>query len=175
MNGGEEPVYTIEFLFDTDVSCSITVYFGCIEEIMSRGVRYVSYYLLKYFCYSLLIHFNSANRYVSRSGLQPESFHYKPGAAQLFSQPTLVWSPCDSVPQQPQQVQTTLYPTGALPNRTPAHAGTVPGVDGDIIPVVIVCQAEEGDGNQQNLHIFPDLTHIISMILQISSTKLRIV
>ena len=73
--------------------------------------------------------------------MQPETFHYKPGAAQLFSQPTLVWSPCDNVTVS--HVQTTLYPNGTLMNRV-THV--VPGVDGEIIPVVIVCQAEEGDG-----------------------------
>lgn len=99
---------------------------------------------------------------MSRSGLQPETFHYKPGAAQVFSQPTLVWSPCDSVAQQT-QVQTTLYPTGALPNRTPVQAGGVPGVDGDIIPVVIVCQAEEGDGKWLHLALIKDLYKVISL------------
>ncbi len=39
LNGNDEPLYTIEFVFDTDVSCSITVYFGCAEELVSRGVR----------------------------------------------------------------------------------------------------------------------------------------
>lgn len=37
--GVEEQCYTVEFLFDTDVSCSITIYFGCTEEVLPRGVR----------------------------------------------------------------------------------------------------------------------------------------
>lgn len=36
---GEEPTYTVEFVFDSDVSCSVTIYFGCAEEVMARGVR----------------------------------------------------------------------------------------------------------------------------------------
>jgi hypothetical protein len=36
---GEEPSYTVEFVFDSDVSCSVTIYFGCAEEVLARGVR----------------------------------------------------------------------------------------------------------------------------------------
>lgn len=38
-DGTEELAYTVEFVFDSDVSCSITIYFGCAEEVMNRGVR----------------------------------------------------------------------------------------------------------------------------------------
>lgn len=120
---GEDPVYTIEFVFDSDVSCSVTIYFGCAEEVMTRGVRYVS-----------------------RTGSQPETFHYKPGAAQVFSQPTVVWSP-SSIQQTQMQVQTSLHPSGQLMTRV---TEVIPGPEGDIIPVVIVCQAEEGDDPKQH-------------------------
>ena len=36
---GEDPAYTVEFVFDSDVSCSVTIYFGCAEEVLARGVR----------------------------------------------------------------------------------------------------------------------------------------
>ena len=45
--------------------------------------------------------------------------------------------------QLPIQVQTSIYPSGQLMTRV---AEVIPGPEGDIIPVVIVCQAEEGDG-----------------------------
>ena len=80
--------------------------------------------------------------YVSRSGSPPETFHYKPGAGQVFSQPTVTWSPCNI--QQPQiQVQTSINTSGQWTTRI---ADNSPGTEGDIIPVVIVCEAEEGDG-----------------------------
>jgi len=121
-SGVEETAYSIEFVFDSDVSCSVTVYFGCSEESMSRGVRYVS-----------------------RSGSQPETFYYKPGAAQMFNQPTVLWCPCDI--QSHLHVQTNLYPSGQLMTRV---ADVTPGTEGEIIPVVIVCQAEEGDDPKQH-------------------------
>lgn len=80
--------------------------------------------------------------YVSRSGCPPETFHYKPGAGQVFSQPTVMWSPCNV--QQPQiQVQTSINTSGQWTTRI---ADNSPGTENDIIPVVIVCEAEEGDG-----------------------------
>ena len=77
-----------------------------------------------------------------RAGSSPETFHYKPGAGQVFSQPTVTWSPC-STQQTQLQVQTSINPSGQWTTRI---ADVIPGSEGDIIPVVIVCEAEEGDG-----------------------------
>jgi len=46
------------------------------------------------------------------------------------------------------QVQTSLHPSGQLMTRV---TEVIPGPEGDIIPVVIVCQAEEGDGMCSNI------------------------
>ena len=86
--------------------------------------------------------FIDLDSYVSRSGSPPETFHYKPGAGQVFSQPTVTWSPCNVQPAQI-QVQTSINPSGQWTTRV---ADAPPGTEGDIIPVVIVCEAEEGDG-----------------------------
>lgn len=60
----------------------------------------------------------------------------------MFSQPTVTWSPCN-IPQAQIQVQTSISPSGQWTTRI---ADAIPGSEGDIIPVVIVCEAEEGDG-----------------------------
>lgn len=62
----------------------------------------------------------------------------------MFSQPTVTWRPCN-MPQSHLQAQTSIYPSGQLMTRI---ADVSPNPDGEMIPVVIVCQAEEGDGKQ---------------------------
>lgn len=99
------------------------------------------------------------SRYVSRSGSQPETFYYKPGAAQVFNQPTVLWCPCDI--QSHLHVQTNLYPSGQLMTSV---ADIVPGTEGEIIPVVIVCQAEEGDGKFYP----PNLTKPAKILISVS-------
>ena len=92
-----------------------------------------------------------SSSYVSRSNSSPETFHYKPGAGQLFSQPTVTWTPSSVQQTQPLQVQTSINPSGQWTTRI---ADSIQGTDGDIIPVVIVCEAEEGDGKLLNGYTF---------------------
>ena len=146
VGGVDDPRYSVEFLFDSDVSCSITVYFGCTEEATSRGVRWETTDFKK----SDVDQFRNNGlkrkqqfRYASIIGAQPETFHYKPGAGQVFSQPTIRWGPSEIISSHQTHTQTTLYPTGALANRI---SQVVPGIEAEVIPLVIVCQAEEGDG-----------------------------
>jgi hypothetical protein len=58
----------------------------------------------------------------------PETFNYKTGAGQVFSQPTVTWSPCNI--QQPQiQVPTGIITSGQWKTRI---ADNSPGTEGDI-------------------------------------------
>ncbi|PVD38213.1 hypothetical protein C0Q70_00824 [Pomacea canaliculata] len=64
-------LYNIEFVFDSDVRCTIRIHYFAIEEVIGGQIVY---------------HPKSA-------AMSSEGFHYKRGAAQLFSQPTHTINP----------------------------------------------------------------------------------
>lgn len=64
-------LYNIEFIFDSDVKCAITVYYFAVEEIGATGLLYHS----------------------RDSALTSETLHFKKGAGQLFSQPMHIFNP----------------------------------------------------------------------------------
>jgi len=35
-----KPLYNLEFTFDADCPCAITVYYNCMEEMNNRAVKY---------------------------------------------------------------------------------------------------------------------------------------
>lgn len=65
-NDASRTRYNIEFTFDTDVKCAITVYYFAKEEIINKHATY---------------HPRDPN-------MNSEAFHYKRGVNQMFSQPT---------------------------------------------------------------------------------------
>ncbi|XP_025017525.1 E3 ubiquitin-protein ligase MGRN1-like isoform X2 [Tetranychus urticae] len=65
------PLYTIEFTFDSDVKCSITIYYLSVEETTPSGITYIP----------------------RDPGYKTETFHYPKGASQIFSQPSLIFNP----------------------------------------------------------------------------------
>lgn len=65
------PLYTIEFTFDSDVKCAITIYYLSLEEITSTGIIYIP----------------------RDPNYKTETFHYPKGANQIFSQQSLIFSP----------------------------------------------------------------------------------
>ncbi|KAI2799666.1 hypothetical protein BLOT_011572 [Blomia tropicalis] len=67
----DEPQYTIEFVFDSDVDCNITVYFICNEECSVSGMKYIS-------------------KDVKHRSQQ---YNYKAGMGQLFSQTNALFDP----------------------------------------------------------------------------------
>lgn len=67
----KDEAYTIEFIFDSDVNCAITVYFLCKEETSVGGLKYTP----------------KDPAYVS------ETYHYESGIGQLFSQSSTVFNP----------------------------------------------------------------------------------
>lgn len=64
-------LYNIEFVFDADARCAITVYHFCIEDIGASGVSYIP----------------------RDSSLLSETFHFKRGVGQVFSAPSHVFNP----------------------------------------------------------------------------------
>jgi len=90
--------YNIEFTFDTDVKCSITIYYFATEEIINKTVVYRP----------------------RDPGMNSETFHYKRGANQVFSQPTHFIDPSQFTEDEWQY-----------------------DIDKDIIPIVIHCVVEE--------------------------------
>ena len=80
----------------------------------------------------------------------------------MFNQPTVLWCPCDI--QSHLHVQTNLYPSGQLMTRV---ADVTPGTEGEIIPVVIVCQAEEGDGKCYMLKVTKPTKYLFLYCVQI--------
>lgn len=68
---GTNSTFNIEFIFDCDVKCAITIHYFCTEEITSTGVTYVP----------------------RDPQICSETFHYKKGANQQFCQPTHLFNP----------------------------------------------------------------------------------
>ncbi|XP_005184091.1 E3 ubiquitin ligase Rnf157 [Musca domestica] len=63
-------LYNIEFTFDSDARCAITIYYFCSEEVSPSGVTLTP-----------------------RDGLTSETYHYEKGINQFFSQPSHVFNP----------------------------------------------------------------------------------
>nr|XP_022904153.1 RING finger protein 157 isoform X2 [Onthophagus taurus] len=68
---GKAPQFNLEFTFDCDVPCAITIYYFCTEEYTANGVSYIPKDPL----------------------MVSEVYHYKRGANQQFAQPTHVFYP----------------------------------------------------------------------------------
>ncbi|XP_073829361.1 mahogunin ring finger 1 [Musca autumnalis] len=63
-------LYNIEFTFDSDAKCAITIYYFCSEEVSPSGVTLTP-----------------------RDGLTSETYHFEKGINQFFSQPSHVFNP----------------------------------------------------------------------------------
>ncbi|CAG9819224.1 unnamed protein product [Phaedon cochleariae] len=68
---GTNTSFNIEFTFDCDVRCTITVYYFCSEDFSPNGVSYVS----------------------REPTLTSETFHYGKGSNQQFCQPSHIFNP----------------------------------------------------------------------------------
>lgn len=99
--------FNIEFVFDCDVRCAITIYYFCTEEITTKGVVYIP----------------------RAPSLNSETYHYKKGANQLFSQTSHIFDP-------------TLYTEEDL----------LYNAEREIIPIAIHCVAEEGSDDPKQSH-----------------------
>ncbi|KAH0953474.1 hypothetical protein HN011_008653 [Eciton burchellii] len=99
--------FNIEFVFDCDVRCAITIYYFCTEEISTKGVTYIP----------------------RDPSMYSETYHYKKGANQLFSQTSHIFDP-------------TLYNEDDLTYNA----------DKEIIPIAIHCIAEEGSDDSKQSH-----------------------
>ncbi|XP_072753507.1 E3 ubiquitin ligase Rnf157 isoform X1 [Anoplolepis gracilipes] len=99
--------FNIEFVFDCDVRCAITIYYFCTEEISTKGVAYIP----------------------RDPSMNSETYHYKKGANQLFSQTSHIFDP-------------TLYTEEDL----------MYNADREIIPIAIHCVAEEGSDDPKQSH-----------------------
>uniref|UniRef100_A0A182WK52 RING-type E3 ubiquitin transferase n=1 Tax=Anopheles minimus TaxID=112268 RepID=A0A182WK52_9DIPT len=64
-NGSITNGYNIEFIFDADSACQITIYYFCVEDIGPGGLNYIS----------------------RDSSMTSETFHFQRGVNQLFSAP----------------------------------------------------------------------------------------
>ena len=105
--------YNIEFLFDSDVKCAITVHYFCTEDMTSNGIIYTP----------------------KDSSLSSETFHYKRGANQYFSQSSHVLNP-------------SLFTEEELIYRSVDEKGEFDG--SAAFPVVVQCVAEEGEEPRQS-------------------------
>ncbi|XP_077526377.1 mahogunin ring finger 1 isoform X1 [Haemaphysalis longicornis] len=97
--------YNIEFTFDTDVRCAITIHYFCTEEITTNGLIYSP----------------------RNAEMSSETYHYKRGANQQFSQSSHIFDP-------------SLHCEEELSYH----------YEDDTLPVVINCLAEEGDEPRQS-------------------------
>ncbi|WAQ97338.1 RN157-like protein [Mya arenaria] len=94
--------YNIEFVFDSDVKCSIKVMLFCTEEIVNGQISYST----------------------REPALSSETFHYKRGASQVFQQSGYVLDPSTFSEEELQY-----------------------NPDGEEIPVVIQCIAEDDESS----------------------------
>ncbi|XP_018303339.1 probable E3 ubiquitin-protein ligase MGRN1 [Mycetomoellerius zeteki] len=99
--------FNIEFVFDCDVRCAITIYYFCMEEVSTKGVTYIP----------------------RDPAMNSETYHYKKGANQLFSQTSHIF-------------EATLY----------AEEDLMYNADREIIPIAIHCVAEEGSDDLKQSH-----------------------
>ncbi|XP_027219558.2 probable E3 ubiquitin-protein ligase MGRN1 isoform X2 [Penaeus vannamei] len=97
--------FNIEFTFDCDVRCAITIMYFCTEEVTSNGIIYTP----------------------RDPNMNSETYHYKRGANQQFSQVCHVFDP-------------SLYPEEDL----------MYSFDREVMPIVIYCLAEEGEEPRQS-------------------------
>ncbi|KAJ8681190.1 hypothetical protein QAD02_016977 [Eretmocerus hayati] len=100
-------LFNIEFIFDCDVRCAITIYYSCTEDITAKGVTYVP----------------------KDPSTNSETYYYKKGANQLFSQTSHVFDP-------------TLFNEEDLSYNS----------DREVIPIAIHCVAEEGSDEPKQSH-----------------------
>lgn len=63
--------YHVEFVFDSDVRCAITIYYFCMEEMTANGVNYIS----------------------KNEKLNSSTHVYERGSNQLFAQPAHIFNP----------------------------------------------------------------------------------
>ncbi|XP_039292455.1 E3 ubiquitin-protein ligase MGRN1 isoform X2 [Nilaparvata lugens] len=101
------PCFNIEFTFDCDARTAITIYYFAQEEITPNGVVYVT----------------------KEPSHSSETFYYKRGTGQLFSQPSHVFDPSQYTDEQ----------LSYNPDR-------------DIIPIAIHCVAQEGTDELRQSH-----------------------
>lgn len=106
VNPHQSKKFRIEFTFDSDVRCSITIYYFCTEEIGAQAATYTP----------------------REAHLKSETFFFKRGANQVFSQPTHMFQP-------------GLYTDQEL---TFGEEGC------GTIPVAIQCVALDGDSPHQS-------------------------
>ncbi|XP_014210930.1 E3 ubiquitin ligase RNF157 [Copidosoma floridanum] len=99
--------FNIEFTFDCDVRCAITIYYFCTEEVTAKGVAYIP----------------------KDPVMNSDTYYYKKGANQLFSQTSHVFDP-------------SQYSDEELSYNT----------DKEIIPIAIHCVAEEGSDEPKQSH-----------------------
>ncbi|XP_055373760.1 probable E3 ubiquitin-protein ligase MGRN1 isoform X2 [Condylostylus longicornis] len=99
--------FNIEFIFDSDASCAITIYYFCTEEISANSVTYIP----------------------RDSSLTSETYRYKKGVNQYFSQPLHMFHP-------------NLYSDEELSYKS----------DADVFPVAIHCVIEEGAEDSRQSH-----------------------
>lgn len=97
--------FNLEFTFDTDVRCAITIMYFCTEEVTTNGAIYTP----------------------RDPSMNSETYHYKRGANQQFSQVSHIFDPS----QYPEE--DLLY-----------------SFDKEVIPCVIYCLAEEGEEPRQS-------------------------
>lgn len=102
--GSPSTQYNIEFSFDSDVRCGISIYYFCTEEVTPNGVVYTP----------------------RDPAMNSETYHYKKGVNQQFSQVSHCFDP-------------SRYSEEMLNYR----------FEDDIIPVLIQCIAEEGEEPRQ--------------------------
>lgn len=129
--------YTIEFIFDSDVDCSITIYFLCKEDITSQGIKYIP----------------------KDQTYRSETFHYKAGIGQLFSQSSSLFNP------QNYNISDLIY--NIFDDKGEFNTGAH-------YPLVIHCVSDEGDQPRQSHSLIAIIEKVYDQIFALKPIKQKI-
>uniref|UniRef100_A0A182Q4V1 RING-type E3 ubiquitin transferase n=1 Tax=Anopheles farauti TaxID=69004 RepID=A0A182Q4V1_9DIPT len=118
--------YNIEFVFDADAACHITIYYFCIEDIGPGGSNYIS----------------------RDASMTSETFHYERGVNQLFSAPHHTIHPAmyseDDLSYSPEK---DTFPVVIHCVVGETHATTNSTNGNNTITTTAVTGGDSGDGN----------------------------
>ncbi|KAL1451382.1 hypothetical protein WDU94_005765 [Cyamophila willieti] len=123
-NDAPQQAYNIEFVFDCDVPCSITIHFFVTEDTTNNTVSYIPK--------------NTS------PCLLPKTFHYKKGASQLFSQPSLMFTPSHYEDEE------LVYnmEKEVIPIAIHCDEELVYNMEKEVIPIAIHCVTVTEDGQE---------------------------
>ena len=137
VNDSGESEYAIEFILDCDVDCVVTIYFLCKEDTTANGVKYIT----------------------KDSKHRSESYSYKAGIGQLFSQTSPIFNP--------HKYNSLDLSYHILDEKGEFNVSA-------LFPVVIHCVADEGDDPKQSHSLIASIEKIYEEVFSLKPIKQKL-